>query len=226
MSRFSASLFLSLLAIPPNPCATAAESSRAAGPPLAVQIRLYDYVDLPADTMAEAQQVASFILLQAGVETVWLRCPTDTSDVADRSACSAPQGSTDLVIRVLPREMMVRVKAFRRFYGFAWPVEKGRSAFLASVFHHRIAALSRADGYPEAVLLGHFMAHEMGHLLLGLGSHSRNGLMRHPWRPQELRQAVRGTLRFNTEQSRRIRKDVQARLESAPQRPKLRAGDR
>ncbi len=160
MSRYSASLFLSLLTISPNPSASAAESGRAAGAALAVQIRLYDYAHLPADTMAEAQEVASFIFHLAGVETVWLRCPTETSDVTDRSACNAPQGPADLIIRILPREMVVRVKVFRRFYGFAWPVEKGRSAFLASVFHHRIAALSRADGYPEAVLLGHFMAQE------------------------------------------------------------------
>ena len=226
MSRLSASLFLSLLIISPNPSVSAAESNRAAEPPLAVQIRLYDHVHLSAETMAEAQEVASFILLQAGVETVWLRCPTETSDVADRSACKGAQGSGDLVIRVLTKEMVEKVKAFKGFYGFAWLASEGRFARVASVFHHRIAALARDEGYSKAVLLGHFMAHEMGHLLLGLGSHSRNGLMRHPWRTQELKRAVRGTLRFTPEQSRRIREDVQARLESAPQRSKLRAGDR
>jgi|RhiMetdeSRZDD1v2_1073273.scaffolds.fasta_scaffold00639_37 hypothetical protein len=54
-------------------------------------------------------------------------------------------------------------------------------------------------------LLGHFMAHELGHLLLPPYSHSRSGLMRARWDRNDLERAQHGLLRFTPEQAALIR---------------------
>ena len=41
------------------------------------------------------------------------------------------------------------------------------------------------------------MAHEIGHLLLGRHSHSRAGLMRAVWGPEEVLDIAAGVLTFN-----------------------------
>jgi hypothetical protein len=62
------------------------------------------------------------------------------------------------------------------------------------------------------VLLGHGIAHEIGHLLLGTQRHSSSGLMQAHWDARELRLAVSGLLNFSARQAEAIRADVQARL--------------
>jgi len=54
-------------------------------------------------------------------------------------------------------------------------------------------------------ILGSVMAHELGHLLLGLNSHSVTGLMRARWGNDELRCLDMGTLVFLPEQGKRMR---------------------
>ena len=63
------------------------------------------------------------------------------------------------------------------------------------MFYDRIEEESERKGsFPEHVLLGHIMAHEMGHLFLGPGSHSGRGIMRFPWQKADLERASRGGL--------------------------------
>ena len=52
--------------------------------------------------------------------------------------------------------------------------------------------------------LGHVMAHELGHLLLGSNSHSGMGIMRAHWQSEELRRLSRGGLWFTNEQADRM----------------------
>ena len=46
------------------------------------------------------------------------------------------------------------------------------------MFDDRIAALSIHSGIPHSTLLGRVLAHEIGHVLLPLNSHSLTGIMR------------------------------------------------
>ena len=51
-------------------------------------------------------------------------------------------------------------------------------------------------------VLGHVMAHEIGHLLLGTNAHSTVGIMRPQWQGPELRSIGMGTFLFTPEQAR------------------------
>jgi hypothetical protein len=48
------------------------------------------------------------------------------------------------------------------------------------------------------------MAHELGHLLLGMNSHSRQGIMQAHWTDQQLGQMSKGILKFDQRQAKAI----------------------
>lgn len=52
------------------------------------------------------------------------------------------------------------------------------------------------------------MVHELGHLLLGVNSHSRSGVMKSLWNAKDLIGAEHGTLRFSGRQIRVIRTSI------------------
>ncbi len=85
---------------------------------------------------------------------------------------------------------------------------------MATVFAHRVEELvSRGSFLTEgdsarALGLGHLIAHEIGHLLLGKDSHAPRGLMRYPWKARDLKQAAWGGLTFTGGQTSRIRDEL------------------
>jgi hypothetical protein len=74
----------------------------------------------------------------------------------------------------------------------------------ADLFYERIVELQMKTHTLTAIILGHAMAHELGHLLLGTNSHSRDGLMRAQWNRGDLAEAARGNLLFSTEEATRM----------------------
>ena len=79
---------------------------------------------------------------------------------------------------------------------------RGRFAWL---FYNRIDDLGRVLSLEVSQLLGHVMAHEMGHLLLPYGSHSAAGLMKAGWDSQQGILASTGSLTFAPGQGELIR---------------------
>ena len=75
---------------------------------------------------------------------------------------------------------------------------------VASAYFGRIKAFAFDRNLLPATLLGHVVAHEVGHLLLREG-HAPQGLMRAKWIDPELLQAKLGLLGFTATQGRRIR---------------------
>ena len=67
------------------------------------------------------------------------------------------------------------------------------------------------------MILGHLMAHELGHLLLGEAGHpAGSGIMHVPWQTKELEQIKQGVMSFLPEQAQRIRAQVFARMMARP----------
>jgi hypothetical protein len=54
------------------------------------------------------------------------------------------------------------------------------------------------------------IAHELGHMLLPSGKHSKFGLMRAPWDANHFRSASAGLLTFSDDSARRIRQYAEA----------------
>ena len=182
-----------------------------AKPSLEITVRVYNYARVPSGTLARAQKEATRIFRQIGVKLAWSPCPLSAAERQGNPACRGRMGPTDLQLRILPRSMAERSGLPSRTFGFAVLSKKGEFGSLTNVFYHRVKELSQRQ-YGWSLILGHLMAHEMGHLLLGIGSHSDRGIMRVPWDPKQLDRAAMGNLLFTPAQAERIRAQVQDRI--------------
>jgi hypothetical protein len=79
----------------------------------------------------------------------------------------------------------------------------------AHVYVGVIKMLARRSRSFEPHILGHVIAHEMGHLLLGTKAHSVGGLMRAHWRESEKDRAAQGGLQFLDAEAKRMRANYQ-----------------
>lgn len=83
---------------------------------------------------------------------------------------------------------------------------------MATVFFHRIKIIAENLRVSQGPLFGRALAHEVGHLLLGRGYHARSGLMRCPWKRQDLKNAAWGRLLLSPEEAKRILSNVDDQL--------------
>jgi hypothetical protein len=67
----------------------------------------------------------------------------------------------------------------------------------------------------KAQILGNMIAHEIGHVLLNLRSHSATGIMRGDWDLQDLQDVAYGCLLFTRLQAEIIRAEVVRRVGQA-----------
>ena len=181
-----------------------------AEPSLDVTVYVFNYADVPGGTLARAQTEAARILREVGVKLAWSRAPVFAAD----SARGVHLKPTDVVLRILPRSMAEALGLPPNTFGFAFPEKKGGFGTLTNVFYYRVKELSDSHGYGRSLMLGHLMAHEMGHLFLGIGSHSERGIMHIPWRTKQLDRAASQNLLFTSAQARRIRVQVLERLQA------------
>ena len=82
----------------------------------------------------------------------------------------------------------------------------------ANVFFNRVEQRTEVERISLDQVLGHAMAHELGHLLLGSNSHSSAGIMSGKWRAEELKHAAKGDLLFTAQQAKMIHDHALAKI--------------
>ena len=173
-------------------------------------MRVYDYAHVEACEWIGAKTEATRVLRSAGIEALWFHCPVTGQSPATMSA-ESPWNRLTSSLRILPQSMADRAAQGTDAFGFAQQTTDGTLSYVANVFYHRVQSAAREFGVPRAVILGHALAHEVGHLLLGRDSHSPNGIMRALWTEKELLNASAGRLVFLPQQAAVMRTEVMAR---------------
>jgi hypothetical protein len=196
-----------LLALSIFPAIIASGANAVAEP---IIVLVHNYAGMDETLLKGAERSAARILGTAGVQVQWLDCPE--TGQAPQQCQDQPQPSV-LVLHLLPAGATRRAAPSGSF-GFAVPSEPGQFGSLAGVFCDRVEWLG-SRGFIESVILGHAIAHEIGHLLLGIEGHSESGIMKAEWHPRELQQATNGTLSFDAAQRNRIRQMLKARFSAA-----------
>jgi hypothetical protein len=198
---------------------------------LALTLRVYNYA-ISRSLLSDAEAEATVILNSAGLDPVWVDCPLSASQVKNYPSCARAIGPTDFILTMLTKAAPERVSPEEDAMGRALPCPKTEMACSAYVFYKNVQEEAVYAKIHVSRLLGHVLAHEIGHLLLGPKSHSTTGVMMAGWSDDDMQTIARGFLFFNEQQSRRMRDQLltrstfeQAKLESAPN-PQSVAGSR
>ncbi len=179
----------------------------SAGTTPVLQVLIYNYAPVSNGDLKVAKEVATSIYEDVGIRTEWLDCYSAEGELNYNPDCGRLTPTT-LVVRILPRSKAEGLKQPPSALGFAVLNDSGQLAHYASAFYHRVEELGGKWTCSRPVVLGHIMAHEIGHLLLGLRSHSRAGLMSASWDRAELERINQRALTFTFLQV----KEIQARF--------------
>ena len=165
-----------------------------------LSIHLYDRAQVSAEVLRLATMEASRLFRAAGIQITWerlsLEAPEDEGTDMTSTAFAKADERAYLVVRLI-----------RRVGGTILPGALGLSLPLANtgahvlIFYDRVEALTRGVNTPTYVILGHAMAHEIGHVLLGSSDHSNGGLMQGSWTAASWRLASAGLLAFRRQEA-------------------------
>jgi hypothetical protein len=89
-------------------------------------------------------------------------------------------------------------------FGVAFLAVDGTGTYI-DVFYDAVEKLRHESNTSPGRLLGHVMAHEIGHLLIGSHAHSSWGIMRPVWSRRELRSTEMGSVFFTVDQARTMK---------------------
>lgn len=190
---------LLLIALVSLTCSTANAQDRQ------ISIHLYNLSGIPADTLDRATCEVSRIFAQQDVTINWTAGAPEAEE-AHTTDQSGPAVTRDAPVRPFLVVRVGRGPAFKvpdGVLGVSLP--HARFGVSATIFQERIEVLSQTAGQDFAVLLGHVIAHEIGHVTLASNAHSPNGIMRTRWRKSEFHLAATGRLGFNPQQGAEIR---------------------
>ena len=151
--------------------------------PLAVRLQLRSDARVADDVLGEARDEVVRIFAQSGFDVVW----TD----------EAP----DVTVRIA-EQVLGYARATSQVMGAAKRTPDGP---VANVFFRQVQDFARIYHLDLSTMLGHVIAHEVGHLLLPTFAHSPTGLMRAQWDEMQVRDAARRALTFTDGQADRIR---------------------
>ena len=170
-----------------------------------ISIRLYNLSGISRETMNRATQEASRIFAQAGVSLHWEVGDPDAEEahLTDQSAAAAFRDAhirPYLVVRV-GRDLAFHVRSGT--LGLSLP--HAQFGVSATIFQERVESLCRSEGQDFAMMLGHAIAHELGHVTLVLDGHAPVGIMRARWGKADFADAAIGNLGFTPSQAAAIR---------------------
>ena len=159
-----------------------------------VVIRVYETGIGDVALRTAAIRTAASIVELAGVDVEWYDC----TDNGRRPVCQDARRSGNFIARIMPtftssaplRKLPVAALGAQGdaepALGFAVVDPVTRAGKMATVFHDHVETVARRTGVARSELLGRALAHEVGHLLLGVRGHSRGGIMRAVWTDDEL----------------------------------------
>jgi hypothetical protein len=147
-------------------------------------IRVFNRANVAKADLARALKVASAIFEEAGIAVSWAEGSAGdhestaldfSANGASNAACSSRRtGELHLALDLGPKTRVMTTTL-----GFALPCAKYGAD--ASILVDRCEAVMQNTLASFAKILGHAIAHEIGHVLLGSNEHSSVGLMRARW---------------------------------------------
>jgi hypothetical protein len=179
-----------------------------------ITLRVEDFANIYPSVLAGARKVTTEIFAAAGVQTVWLDCSVYEAD------CGAEAERRQIILRILGPSLDKDIVADDEALGFAIPCHKTDGACLSYILYWRIRALAAADNLSPDRILGHVMAHEIGHALLGPNTHEPFSIMQAMFSIHDTERM----LHYTSGQSKRLQAELVARRRVSLQTGTLKDG--
>jgi hypothetical protein len=162
-------------------------------------VRVYDTSGTADVDRQTALDVARQALSAAGVHVIFKQC---VPAAPNRGPCSEPLIEGERMVRIMNAgaEPAPRTEGW---LGTALVDTVSKTGVLTTAFADRIARVS-AGQMDQQLLLGRVIAHELGHLLLGVRKHSDSGLMRELWTDEQVRRNKRVDWAFSPDDRQQI----------------------
>ncbi len=173
-----------------------------------IPICVLDYAGVPEPVLERARRVANRIFQEAGVMLDWLPAANLS---ANTISCDCPTGPAVLFLRLIPHFLAETLPTYKTRFGFALLTRSSGYPSNAYVFVDKVKEFAVSQATPTAILLGHVLAHELGHLLLGTNSHSQSGIMRSYWGPEATKKIKTCGLFFLRTEAERIQANLEER---------------
>ena len=173
--------------------------------PVKIKILVYDYTRLASQPLSQSLEEAGRVFHKAGVELEWC---VGTAASEECLAEKQRSGGPVLQLNLLDEKMAGPVLGESKRFGIA----------LRDVAYINVARaqnLAQEGRFEAKVVLGHVMAHELGHLLLGPNAHTRGSIMTANLGVRELADAQCGALRFNPKEAERMRERLGRQISRA-----------
>jgi hypothetical protein len=208
---------LSFLLISGLPACAASPEGHNKSEMVRPRILVYDQANTKPGTLDGAKAVTAEIFRKAGVELEWIDCSKGST--AKNSVCSQPLAFNEIVLLIIRRSKECSSGSGSSTGGHAVRTAPQRGSGMISIFFEHTEQIAE-HGIPfyhvkidkaQSIVLGHLIAHEIGHVLLPNGDHSDSGIMKEWLLQREWMLAVSGRLVFTREQSEMIRQGVRAR---------------
>jgi len=167
---------------------------------LPVTVSIHNDAGLPPEVLLQAESEASRIFREAGLEIRWLNCSPPQVFAQHLSGCATASFPRYLQLRIAKHSLNLNEFTM----GISYLSADGTGCY-ADLFYDRAQQIQESSQISTAIILGHGIAHEIGHLLLGSNSHAPTGIMRARWQPADLARASQGQLLFSIIESQEMR---------------------
>jgi hypothetical protein len=171
--------------------------AQAAPPPVDVKIYVTRGKMLPRCEDLAARAIASQIYANIGVRTAWIDGqPMSANTVA---------GMAVIHVRFAP-ELMQKISS----EALAYCSPFAENAKTITIFYERIRIVAGRFPVVRERILGHVLAHEIGHILEGTDRHSREGVMKAHWDWQDCFAMNKHPLEFTSTDIHLIRRGLES----------------
>jgi len=169
-----------------------------------IVLRVYNVIGLTDSELATARLTVRDVFKAAGVQTAWLNCPA-------MGECRERLRPNEFIVRLIRSPHGLPASSPDLTLGVSLVQSELSSGSFTTVYPDRVGLISPRFGREQDLLLGRAIAHELGHLLLGMTAHSAGGLMRARWSERRLQAAAPADWIFSDTEARKIRDVIRAR---------------